>query len=68
MRAAQTGGGEPTPLECGVQVELVLCEDDGARPLVRTEVIPASVDLVGHRAWPAHLGRPDLPWRRRDEW
>ena len=68
MRAEQTGGVEPTSLECVVQVELVLCEDDGAHRLVWTEVIPASVDLVGRRAWPAHLSRPYLPWRRCDEW
>jgi hypothetical protein len=68
MRAEQTGGVEPTPLECVVQVEIDLSEDDRALRLVWTEVIPTTVELVGHPARPAHLHRPHLPWRRPGEW
>ena len=67
MRAEETGGFEPTPLECVVRVELVLGEDDDRRELVWTEVIPTA-HLLGHPAWPAHLSRPHLPWRRPGEW
>lgn len=68
MRAEETGGFEPAALECVVQVEIVLGEDDGLPELVWTEVIPTTVHLLGHQAWPAHLSRPHLPWRRPGEW
>ena len=69
MRAEETGGFEPTPLECVVQVEIVLGEDEGLTRLVWTEVIPTTtVHLLGRPARPAHLSRPHLPWRRPGEW